>query len=200
MDTFPQPVGLCRLAVDEGRRHPLRTQSRVGPWDLVWTSLAPESGGGRVPGLVLAGSLHLQTSRQPWALGPRSSSLQVGKLRLWEAEHPAEFTQLLCWAHPKARATSKLWGGFPGNHMSVPWEKAEGQPAVIRGQPCSGHISPQSLASGARPTPCTADSRPSGHSLRPFWRVTRAEPHEPQPLLLPSRDLLLSLYILTPEV
>ena len=35
VDTFPQPVGLCRLAVDEGRRHPLITQSQVGPWGLV---------------------------------------------------------------------------------------------------------------------------------------------------------------------
>lgn len=200
MDTFPQPMGLCRLAVDEGRRHPLMTQSQVGPRGLVWTSLAPESGGGPVPGLVLAGPLHLQTSRQPWALGPRSSSLQVGKLRLWEAEHPAKFMQLLCWAHPRVLATSKLWGGFPGNRTSVPWEKAEGQPAVIRGQPCGGHISPQTLASGPRPTPYTGDSGPSGHGLCPFRRVTRAEPHKPQPLLLPSRDLLLSLYLLTPAV
>ena len=72
-------------------------------------------------------------------------------MKLWEAEYPAEFTQLLCWAHPKARATSKLWGGFSGNPTSVPWEKAEGQPAVIRGPALSGVHQPSDLGKWAPP-------------------------------------------------
>ena len=152
-----------------------------------------------MPGLVLAGPLHLQTSWQPWALGPQSSSLQVGKLRLWEAEHPAEFTHSVL-GPPQGPGHLQTLGWFPGNPTSVPWEKAEGQPAVIRGQLCDGHISPQTLASGPRPTPCTGNSGPSGHGLSPLPQVARDEPHEPQPLLLPSRDLLLSLYLLTPAV
>ena len=58
---------------ERGPEAPADDPEPSGPWGFVWTSLAPESGGGLVPDLVLAGPLHLQTSWQPWALGPRSS-------------------------------------------------------------------------------------------------------------------------------
>lgn len=75
----------------------------------------------------------------------------MGKLKLWEAECPAEFTKLLCWAHPKAWAIFKLWGYFSGNSTSIPWEKAEGQPAVIRGPALQWAHQPSDLGKQAPP-------------------------------------------------
>lgn len=140
-----------------------------------------------MPDLVLAGPLHLQTSWQPWALGAMIILVtEVGKLKLWEAEYPAEFTQLLCWAHPKAWAISKLWEVISQVTHVYPMEKAEGQPAVIRGPALQWVHQPSD--SGKRAPPHTLY-----WGLWAFWACLSspsggfpwAEPHGPQPSFSP---------------
>lgn len=117
MDTAPQPPGLCRLAVDEGLRHPPTTQSWTGPQALLCTSLAPERGGTRCRAwcwlvhVVLMAALGIGTTIIP--------VLQVEELRLQEDKYSARFTQLLRWADSRVRAVSKLWGRFLGSSTFV---------------------------------------------------------------------------------
>ena len=59
-------LGSLQVGPGRGPEAPTDDPELSGPQGLVWTSLAPESGGARCQAWCWP-ALHLQTSRQPWA-------------------------------------------------------------------------------------------------------------------------------------